>query len=546
MLYRFMIVDDEYYIRQHIHHCIDWEELGFQFAGEAGSASAAIEFLKKTPVELLLLDISMPGQSGMELLKSFAPDQIPHTIILTGFASFEYAKDAIKYGVDSYLLKPVNPAELMEAVANVKQQLDAERIFRKERQEILDRSQVLEKDMQNKFFRDLFAGCIPDDFSSILPNYHILPGQSYYLLILDVSSDALSDPPFEQRHSWRRAIENTVLKFFSGKNFLLITQDNYNRIILFLETAKSAFLIDKELKNLKSKIYEDCHLCLLSGYSYSPAGTAEEIFRCYHRALEFFLFRSVYSSDVSLPQTKLPDVGLLDSINDKNIQIKSHLFNRQAEALSETLHTVFSIMADNTFSLPALEAELFSLMSIAIHYCAIKRLDILETEENAVSYSCSEMIRSGLTWQQMEQRLSRLFTALIESSLDEDGQFIENLVLQAVELINKNYSQENLGLNTIAAQLLQTVDKLGVGCYAQHHFSFKTSFLFIFFKINKNLAVFQPRFSRIFASFFRFMHAKVSPAFISIRAFPTYCVYRDPSCSFAVPKIRSMVSFLNW
>lgn len=93
---------------------------------------------------------------------------------------------------------------------------------------------------------------------------------------------------------------------------------------------------------------------------------------------------------------------------------------------------------------------------------------------------------------------------------------------------------------------LQTVDKLGVGCYAQHHFSFKTSFLFIFFKINKNLAVFQPRFSRIFASFFKFMHAKVSPAFISIRAFPTYCVYRNPCCSFAVPKIRSMVSFLNW
>ena len=94
-------------------------------------------------------------------------------------------------------------------------------------------------------------------------------------------------------------------------------------------------------------------------------------------------------------------------------------------------------------------------------------------------------------------------------------------------------------------KFFQTVDKLGVGCYAQHHFSFKTSFLFIFFKINKNLTVFQPRFSRIFASFFRFMHAKVSPAFISIRAFPTYCVYRNPCCSFAVPNILSMVSFLN-
>ena len=94
-------------------------------------------------------------------------------------------------------------------------------------------------------------------------------------------------------------------------------------------------------------------------------------------------------------------------------------------------------------------------------------------------------------------------------------------------------------------EVLQTVDKLGVGCYTQHHFSFKTSFLFIFFEINKNLTVFQPRFSKIFASFFRFMHAKVSPAFISIRAFPTYCVYRNPCCSFAVPNILSMVSFLN-
>ena len=88
-----------------------------------------------------------------------------------------------------------------------------------------------------------------------------------------------------------------------------------------------------------------------------------------------------------------------------------------------------------------------------------------------------------------------------------------------------------ISLGNVAKAAFQTVDKLGVGCYIQHHFSFKTSFLFIFFKINKNLAVFQSRFSRIFASFFKFMHAKVSPAFISIRAFPTYCVYRNPCCS---------------
>ena len=54
-----------------------------------------------------------------------------------------------------------------------------------------------------------------------------------------------------------------------------------------------------------------------------------------------------------------------------------------------------------------------------------------------------------------------------------------------------------------------------------------------------------PFWAFILASFFRFIHAKVSPTFISIRAFPNICVYRNPWFSFAVPKIRSIVSFLT-
>ena len=76
----------------------------------------------------------------------------------------------------------------------------------------------------------------------------------------------------------------------------------------------------------------------------------------------------------------------------------------------------------------------------------------------------------------------------------------------------------------VITTFLQTVDKLGVGSYAQHHFSLIINSFFIFLKKAKNPAVFQPRFSSIFASFFKFMHAKVSPAFISIRALPVYCV----------------------
>lgn len=81
----------------------------------------ALEFLNHTPVELMVLDISMPGMSGLNLLKALPPDKMPRTIILSGFATFDYARNAISYGVQSYLLKPVKSHELMEAVKTVKQ-----------------------------------------------------------------------------------------------------------------------------------------------------------------------------------------------------------------------------------------------------------------------------------------------------------------------------------------------------------------------------------------------------------------------------------------
>ena len=94
------------------------------------------------------------------------------------------------------------------------------------------------------------------------------------------------------------------------------------------------------------------------------------------------------------------------------------------------------------------------------------------------------------------------------------------------EHIKKIYSDSELEEDSTIRnfRIVQTVDKLGVGSYAQHHFSLIINSFFIFLKKAKNPAVFQPRFSSIFASFFKFMHAKVSPAFISIRALPVYCV----------------------
>lgn len=454
MFYRFLIVDDEYYIRQHIRHCIDWEQFGFQCAGEVSNAAMALEFLNKTPVELMLLDISMPGMSGMDLLKALPPDKMPHTIILSGFATFDYAKNAISYGVRSYLLKPVKSHELIEAIKAVKQQLDMEKGFEKERQMLFYHSQIVQKEEQDKFFRHLFSGHISGDSEDLLSKYHIHPEQKYYILIFDVYAETIATPSYELKQSWRQAMENMIGQIFCENKLFILTQDNYGRSVAISDGNHEEFLISPKIKQLKEALRQHLNLHLLSGYGFCEKGSTEKLCHGYQLALDFFRLRSIYSEDMNVLHTKFPNITQLDSVNLLNTQVKTHLFNRQTQNLQNALSNIFHIMRTNLFPLPALESELFALMDIAIHYCAVKKLEILKDTENYASYNCSEMVRSGISSIQMEQKFQLLFKTLINSHPDDSGQFIETIVQQAVQLINQNYMKEDLSLNSIASELL--------------------------------------------------------------------------------------------
>ncbi|MEG1635990.1 MAG: response regulator [Cellulosilyticaceae bacterium] len=119
MHFNTVIADDEYFIRQRLKKIIPWNELNLTLVGEAENGLQVINLLMTHTVDLLILDIQMPGMTGVEVAQYIYNKGLKtKIIILSGYSDFEYAQKTIRLGVLDYLLKPIAPASLNQALSD--------------------------------------------------------------------------------------------------------------------------------------------------------------------------------------------------------------------------------------------------------------------------------------------------------------------------------------------------------------------------------------------------------------------------------------------
>ncbi|WP_208585579.1 response regulator transcription factor [Gracilibacillus suaedae] len=124
MTLKMLIVDDEPLICQGLSNTVPWEEAGIDVVGAAHNGKKALEIMEKEKVDIVITDVYMPEMDGLHLSKAIV-DCFPEVniIMISGYEEFEYARQALRIGVQDYLLKPVDIDELMALVKQVKQQL---------------------------------------------------------------------------------------------------------------------------------------------------------------------------------------------------------------------------------------------------------------------------------------------------------------------------------------------------------------------------------------------------------------------------------------
>lgn len=116
---RVLLADDHTLVRDGLRHILEGTS-GFDVVGEAYDGPTTIALVRSTPADVLVLDLSMPGRNGIELVKQIK-DELPslRVLVLTMHAEQQYAVRAFKAGASGYLTKESASKELVAALTKI-------------------------------------------------------------------------------------------------------------------------------------------------------------------------------------------------------------------------------------------------------------------------------------------------------------------------------------------------------------------------------------------------------------------------------------------
>lgn len=173
--YSVLIVDDEELALQGLEAGIDWEGLNIHRLYKAYCMDEAVRLLERETIDIVITDIEMPNGGGLELIKWVKDNQAGiRCVFYTGHAEFSYALEALRLGVDDYLLKPMPYDELAAILRRIEEKLEQENDGEPDNTEDMENSAQIVEQVKKLIAENLSAGNLQRD--ELAAMVHISPG----------------------------------------------------------------------------------------------------------------------------------------------------------------------------------------------------------------------------------------------------------------------------------------------------------------------------------------------------------------------------------
>ena len=454
------LVEDEFVVREGIKNNIDWSGHGYDFCGEAGDGEVAYSMIQKLKPDIVITDIKMPFMDGITLSRMIK-SEFPwiEIIILTGYEDFQFAREAIKIGVSCYLLKPVNGESIMKEVDALSEKIrekKAEREAAKRyEEEMRERTELDKRD----FFNTLIKGGknTTELFAESKKLSIDITALRYNVVLLKIWSDKhdigeYSNSVLRVEDGVRRIADENGALFFDFTvegTALLFKGDDDNDI---------KQKIDRAIENMKE---------LFSGYKHiryfgaigQTVGRVTEIHTSFDWASRAFAHSYLTSDNGFLVGSKEDlrpenNVEILSEINPQHMDrriMKRFLRAGDAAEIPFFLQEYLNNIGDQVLR----SSMLRQYIAMDVYFCvadfSVNELGLSKEElEEKVKFPAGEILASD---QNTQEYLSEIIHIALDLREDHSLSRYHDVMKDAIAYISEHYSDEELSLNTLAAQV---------------------------------------------------------------------------------------------
>ena len=486
------LVEDESIVREGLKKNIPWQEYGYQFTGEASDGEMALPMIRKIRPDVLITDIKMPFMDGLAL-SQIVTQEIPEIkiVIISGYDEFEYAQQAIRVGVEQYLLKPITKGTLRKVLLEIREKIESEQ----EQKNYLETFQNEMKEYENyarrSFLEKVFSGVfsVQQIYEEAAKISLDLDGPCYNLILLNLQVKRQNPEYIMQEPEGMSEVREALFRFFLRFPQYLIFQWNVSLygVLIKGETEQMEALKEQCIHNIEkicSQQEISLEWCVAVGNPVERLSLLPECYAKVNHILAHRFFNSqrhiLTEKDVEelLPGKDLKSFASVDSAMVNPDIIQGFLREGKQAEIKDFVDGYLAGVKE------ALESRLFRdylLLNIrftTINYMQIFGVcqqDFLPEDDDRKVHDASAS--GGNIDVYMLELLERALTLRDRESENQGKRALK----KGLKYIEENFSDESLSLNSVAGAI-------GVsGNYFSSIFSQEMQMTFIEFVTKKRM-----------------------------------------------------------
>ena len=460
-MYKVLLVDDEALIREAISENIQWEEMGFSFMGACENGRQAMEVIEKEQPDLLLTDINMPFVDGIELTK-FVYENYPDTkvIIISGFDEFEYAKNAVKYQVLEYILKPITPMEFLETLSRVKKMFDERNASQRDMKKIRSAYVSNLPVVQGRYLHNLLNGTV--DYGKLAEKQEELRlclSAGCYNTAL-VEGDSLE--PFTTQYTNVKddlalfAIYNIAAEIVTEENCGVVFQGiDEKTVILFMENEKEALQkkIRKVIPEIRHAIEEflKIQVTIAVGKTVMNLEELPDSFAKTKSALEYkFMLggnQTIEAEEYEEIRNSAKHVDIFEWASQIATSIRTDKIEEMEQKTAHFIEQIKRSYVNKNRSFVYVQNLVLSVMNL------LELSSELEEELYSQERTFMKQINECENLDEVEKCLFGTFRYICKLMSNQRDSYGRRQAMLALDYIEKNYGDSSVTLNSVCSAL---------------------------------------------------------------------------------------------